>query len=85
MKNEDPKMIDETTPEQVAARYARYIDRVRDDMAIACRIFQPSIVAETFLALSVDLLMSIGGPEYAKQVLNKISKALAVDPEATAH
>ena len=87
MAEKDDKMKEATdeelTPEQLEAGYERYIERTRDDMEIACRIFKPSVVAETFLALAVDLLMSIGGPQYVKEILAKITKALDVDPEAS--
>ena len=78
MTDRDKQM--ELTPDQMVARYDRYIERTRDDMLIACRIFAPSDVADTHVALGIDLLMSLGGPQYAWEVLNKMSKALDVDP-----
>ena len=76
----DDKPDREMTPDEMASRYERYIERTRHDMEIACKIFKTSVVAETFLALAVDLLMSIGGPQYAMQILRKLIKALEVDP-----
>lgn len=73
----------ELTPEQMEARYERYIQRTRDDMKIACQIFTPSNVAETHVALGIDLLMALGGSAYAREVIERMSAALEVDTDAS--
>ena len=47
------------------------------------RIFSPAAVADAHIAIGIDLLMSLGGPEYAQKILAKMGKALEVDPEAS--
>jgi hypothetical protein len=87
MDEKDSKMKElpdvDLIPEQLETRYERYIMRLGDDMRIACGIFAPSDIADAHIALGIDLLMSIGGPQYAREVLDKMSAALEVDPEAS--
>ena len=68
--------MNEDNDERAARQYQRYIERTKDDMKIACQIFPPSSVAETHMALGIDLLLNLGGVKYAQEILANLSAGL---------